>query len=268
MVVVDRLRKVAHFVPVHLNYKIVHIVDFFKREVFRLHDIPKTIILDIDVNFISAFWKALFTGLGTQIQFSTVYHPYTDGQTEQVNQILEDMLQMYVMQQPTKWEDYFNLVEFTYNNGYQESLKMSPFEALYGRQCRTPINWSSPETKLMLRPEILAEEEQEVKKIRKNLKVSQNWQKVYADRKRTYQEFEVGDNIYVRIRPKKSTLRWTTCTKLAPQFCGPFEILERVGSVTYWLALPGHIQVHNVFHVSILKQYVHDPNHVIHWQKI
>ena len=78
----------------------------------------------------------------------------------------------------------------------------------------------------------------------------------------------MGDHVYVRTKPKKNTLRWTSCAKLAPRFCGPFQILERVGPVDYWLALPRHIRVHNVFHVSILKRYVHDPKHVIHWQSI
>ena len=127
------------------------------KEIFRLHGIPKAVISDQDVKFTSVFWKTLFTGLGTQINFSTTYHPQTDGQTERVNQVLEDMLCMYVMQQPTKWEDYLHLVEFSYNNDYRESLKMSPFEALYGRQCRTPINYSSPKTKLVLGPDMLAE---------------------------------------------------------------------------------------------------------------
>ena len=131
MVVVDRLSKSAHFIPVQSIYKTIQIVDIFMKEIFRLHGIPKTVISDRDVEFTSAFWKTLFFGLGTEIKFSTANHPQTDGQMERVNQILEDMLRMYVMQQPTGWEKYFHLVGFTYNNGYQESLKMSPFEALY-----------------------------------------------------------------------------------------------------------------------------------------
>ena len=119
------------------------------REIFRLHGIPKTVISDRDVKFTSAFRKTLFTSLGTQINFSTAYHPQTDGQTEQVSQILEDMLRMYVMQQPTKLEEYLHLVEFSYNNGYQKSLKVSPFEYLYGQQCHAPITWISLETKLI-----------------------------------------------------------------------------------------------------------------------
>ena len=88
------------------------------REIFRLHGIPKTVISDRYVKFTSAFWKTLFTGLGTQVYFSTAYHPQTDGQTDPVNQVLENMLRMYVMQQPIKWEEYLHLIEFGYNNGY------------------------------------------------------------------------------------------------------------------------------------------------------
>jgi len=102
------------------------------REIFWLHGIPKVVISDRDVKFTSTFWKTLFSGLGIQIQFSTPYHPQTDGQSERVNQILEDMLIIFVMQQLHKWEDYLHLVEFAYNNGYHESLGMSPFEVLYG----------------------------------------------------------------------------------------------------------------------------------------
>ena len=130
---------------------------------------------------------------------------------------------------------------------------MIPFEPLYGRKCQTPINWSSPETKLLLGPEMLAEMEAEVKIIRHNLKVVQDRQNIYVDKKRSYREYVVGDHVYVRIKPKRSTMRWTSCAKLAPRYCGPFQMLERVGPVVYRLALPSHIQVHNVFHVSLLK---------------
>ena len=116
-----------------------------------------------------------------QIQFSTAYHPQTDGQRERVNQVLEDMVRMYVMQQPTKWEYFLHLVKFSYNNGYQESLKMSPFEPLSRRQCRTPINWSSLETKMMLGPNMLEEMEREVRKIRQNLKATQDQKMIYVD---------------------------------------------------------------------------------------
>eukprot|EP00253_Pinus_taeda_P016981 PITA_16981 len=128
MVVVDKLRKAAHFIPVQSTYKATQIAHVFMQNVFRLHGLPKTIISDRDVKFTSAFWRTLFADLGTQLNFSTAYHPQTDGQKERVNQVVEDMLRAYVMQQPTLWEEYLHLVEFAYNNGYHTSTQMSPFE--------------------------------------------------------------------------------------------------------------------------------------------
>jgi transposase InsO family protein len=99
-----------------------------------LHSVPKTIVSNRDSKFTSKFWKGLFRGFRTNLNFSTAYHPESDGKTERVNQVIEYMLRMYVMETPYKWEDYLHLVEFAYNNEYQASLKMSPFEALYERK--------------------------------------------------------------------------------------------------------------------------------------
>jgi len=172
MVVVDKLSKTAHFILVKSSYKTVEIAEIFMREIFQVHGIPQVVISDRDVKFTSTFWKTLFVGLGTQIQFSTTYHPQTDGQTEQVNLLLEDVLRMFVLQQPQKWEDYLHLVEFTYNNGHHESLCMSPFEVLYGSKCRVPKDWNSPDNKLALGHDMFAEIEASVKKVRQNLKAS------------------------------------------------------------------------------------------------
>eukprot|EP00253_Pinus_taeda_P022179 PITA_22179 len=268
MVVVDKLSKAAHFIPVQSMYKAVQIAHVFMQNVFKLHGLPKTIISDRDVKFTSAFWRTLFAELGTQLNFSTAYHPQTDGQTEQVNQVVEDMLRAYVMQQPTLWEEYLHLVEFTYNNGYHTSTQLSPFEVLYGRKCRTPSNWGGTEDRLSLGPDMLKEMEDMVKRVRANLKAAQDRQKNFADRKRRFKEYQVGDDVYIKIQAKRSTLQWSGCAKIAPRYCGPFQVLARIGSVAYQLALPSHIRVHNVFHVSILKEYVYDPRHVIRWQDI
>eukprot|EP00253_Pinus_taeda_P011178 PITA_11178 len=155
MVIVDKLSKAAHFIPVQSTYRAPQIAHVFMQNVFKLHGLPKVIISDRDVKFISAFWRTLFADLGTQLNFSTAYHPQTDGQTERVNQVVEDMLRAFVMQQPTLWEEYLHLVEFAYNNGYHTSTQMSPFEVMYGRKCRTPSNWGGPEDKLKLGPKML-----------------------------------------------------------------------------------------------------------------
>jgi hypothetical protein len=127
-----------------------------------------------DPKFTSHFWKGLLNGFGTNLNFSTTYHPELDEQTERVNQVIEDMLRMYVMDKPSKWEDYLHLVELSYNNGYQTSLKMSPFEALYGRKCNTPVSWDNLADITMVGPDLIREMEEKMLKIKQNLKVSQD----------------------------------------------------------------------------------------------
>eukprot|EP00253_Pinus_taeda_P011771 PITA_11771 len=145
---------------------------------------------------------------------------------------------------------------------------MSPFEVLYGWKCCTPSSWGGLEDKIMLGPEMLKEMEEMVKKVQFNLKAAQDRQKNFVDKKRNFNEYGVGDHVYVRIRAKRSTLQWNGCTKLTPRFCRSFQILARVGPVAYQLVLPSHIQVQNVFHVSVLKRYIYDPKHIVSWKDI
>jgi hypothetical protein len=151
-----------------------------------LHGIPKTIVSDRDPKFTSNFWKGLFKGFRRNLNFSTAYHPESDGQIERVNRVIEDILRMYVMDEPSKWEDYLHLVEFAYNNGYQASLKMSPFEALYGRKCNTSVSWDNLADRTIVGLEFLMEMEYQMTKNKKNLKVSQDRQKSYADKNKTH----------------------------------------------------------------------------------
>ena len=117
IVVVDKLTKATHFILVKSTHKTSDIAKIFMKEILKLHGFPKAIVSNRDVKFTSNFWKGLFAYLGTKINFSTAYHPQMDGQTERVNQVLEDMLRMYMMDKPTKSKDYLHLLEFAYNNG-------------------------------------------------------------------------------------------------------------------------------------------------------
>jgi hypothetical protein len=104
--------------------------------------------------------------------------------------------------------------------------------------------------------------------IKQNLKAAQDRQKSYVDKNRTHREFKVGDHVFLKVKTNRSSLKMGSCAKLATRYCGPFEILERIGPVAYMLALPASMNVHNVFHVSLLKKYIPDANHVIDWNVI
>ena len=166
-----------------------------------LHGLPRTILSDRGTQFTSKFWNQLHETLGTRLEFSTAFHPQTDGQTERVNQILEDMLRACALDYGSSWEDNLPYAEFSYNNSYQTSLKMAPFEALYGRRCRTPLLWDEVGDRQLFGPDLIKESEQKVRLIRDRLKVAKSRQKSYADSKRKETVYEVGDRVYLRVSP-------------------------------------------------------------------
>jgi hypothetical protein len=133
--------------------------------------------------------------LDTQLCFSFAYHSQTDGQTERVNQILEDMLRACALQYVRSWDKSLSYAEFSYNNSYQESLKMAPFDMLYGRRCQTPLFWNETGERRVFGPDILEEVEKQVRTVRENLHVAQSRQKSYADHRRRELSFDVGDFI-------------------------------------------------------------------------
>jgi hypothetical protein len=170
--------------------------------------------------------------------FSSTYHPQTDGQTERVNQILEDMLRACALQYGRSWDKSLHYAEFSYNNNYQESLKMAPFEMLYGRRCQTPLFWNETGEWKVFGPDILHEAEKQVHMVRENLRVAQSRQKSYADHRRRELIFEVRDFVYLMVLPMRGLRRFKVRGKLAPRFIGPFMILEKRDEVAYELELP------------------------------
>ena len=207
--------------------------------------------------------------MGTELMFSTAYHPQIDGQSERTIQILEDMLRACVLDFQGSWETHLPLVEFAYNNSYQSSIEMAPYEALYGRPCRSPICWTEVGERSLLGPEMVRETIEKIKIIRQRLETACNRQKSYADRRRRPLEFEVGDHVFLKVLLHKGQFRFGRKGKLSPRFIGPFEVLARVGEVAYHLALPPRLSgVHLVFHVSMLKKYIPDPSHVLDWGEL
>jgi hypothetical protein len=138
-VIVDRLTKVAHFILVKTTYFGAKLAELYMSRIMCLHGVPKKIVSDRGTQFTSKFWEKLHESMDTKINFSSAYHLQTDGQTERTNQILEDMLRACALKYGKTWDKSLPHAEFSYNNSYQASIEMALFEALYGRQCRTPL---------------------------------------------------------------------------------------------------------------------------------
>ena len=262
-VVVDLLTEMAHLIPVHKDPSARDIAHVFMKGIFLYHGLPRRIISDRDSKFTSNFWRAIFEATGAQLSFSTAYHPQSDGQTERVNQVVEDIMRAYCMREPTKWTRYLYLVEFAYNASHQRSIGMSPFKALYGQECLTPLKWIDPMLKVQASKEMLDEMQQQTDLIRFEIQAAQDRQKAYADSHRSEREFEEGDMVFLKVRPKQSSLSLGKFKKLSARYCGLYIITKKVNSQAYALLLPPHIKVHNVFHVSLLKKYVPDDNHIL-----
>jgi transposase InsO family protein len=151
---------VAHFIPLKTTYSGLQLAELYMSRIVCLHGAPKKIVSDRGMQFTSRFWERLYEALDTQLRFSSAYHPQTDGQTERVNQILEDMLRACALQYGRSWEKRY--AEFSYNNSDQESLKMTPFEMLYGRRCQTPLFWNETGEQKVFGPDILEEAKKQV----------------------------------------------------------------------------------------------------------
>ncbi|GJU93413.1 putative reverse transcriptase domain-containing protein [Tanacetum coccineum] len=254
-VIVDRLTKSAIFIPMKETDPLEKLARMYLKEVVTRHGIPVLIIYDRDPRFASNFWRSLQKALGTSLDMSTAYHPQTDGQSKRTIQTLEDMLRACVIDFGNGWVKHLPLVEFSYNNSYHASIKAAPFEALYGRKCRSPVCWAEVGEVQLTGPEIVQETTEKIIQVKQRMQAARDRQKSYADLKRKPMEFEVGDKVMLKVSPWKGVVRFGKRGKLNPRFVGPFKVIKRVGDVAYKLELPEELsRVHNTFHVSNLKK--------------
>ncbi|KAL0546096.1 hypothetical protein IC582_016001 [Cucumis melo] len=268
-VVVDRLTKLAHFIPRKSTYTASKWAQLYMSEIARLHGVPVSIVSNRDARFVSKFWKGLQATMNTRLDFSTAFHPQIDGQTEHLNQVLEDMLRACALEFPGSWDSHLHLMEFAYNKSFQTTIGIAPFEALYGKCCRSSVCWDEVGEQRLMGHELVQSTNEAIQKIRSRMQTAQSRQKSYADVRRKDLEFDVGDKVFLKVSPMKGVLRFERRGKLSPRFVGPFDILERIGPVAYRLALPPSLSaVHDVFHVSMLRKYVTDPSHVVDYEPL
>ncbi|GJU67668.1 putative reverse transcriptase domain-containing protein [Tanacetum coccineum] len=231
-VIVDRLTKSAYFLAIREDYKMKKLARLYIDEIVAGHGVPVSIILDRDGRFTSRFWKTLQEALGTRLDMSEAHHPQKDGQSE-----------------------------CTIQKFYHSTIRCASFEAIYGRKCRSPVLWAEIRESMLIGLELVQEMTDKVVLIKEKLKATRDRQKSYADNRRKLLEFEVRDQVLLKVSPWKGVIGFGKKGKLAPRYVGPFEILKRVGPVTYRLRFPEVLSsVHDTFHVSNLKKCLEDAN--------
>ncbi|KAL0405890.1 UNVERIFIED_CONTAM: Transposon Tf2-12 polyprotein [Sesamum latifolium] len=204
----DRLTKSAHFLPIRQGDSLDKLAELYVAEIVRLHGVPVSIVSDRDPRFTSHFWGSLQRALGTKLHFSTAFHPQTDGQSERTIQTLEDMMRACTMEFKGNWDDHLPLMEFAYNNSFHSSISMAPYEALYGRRCRSPVCWDIEGLRQLEGPELVQKTVEKIQIVKKCLKAAQDRQKSYVDKHRREMEYEVGDKVFLKVSPWKGILRF------------------------------------------------------------
>nr|GEV62328.1 DNA/RNA polymerases superfamily protein [Tanacetum cinerariifolium] len=242
-VVVDRLTKVAHFLPIRKDYSVSRLAEIFQHEVVRLHGTPTAIVSDRDPRFASYFWKGLQKAWGTRLKFSTAFHPQTDGQRN--------------------WDDYICLIEFAYNNSWHASIKCAPFEMWYGRKCRALICWDQVGERVIEGPEMIEVTNKKVVVAKEKLKEARTRQKSYADKHRKSLEFQPGDHVFLKVSPACGVRRFGIKGKLSLRFIEPFEILDRVGEVSGYKYHPLHVISYPLDQIRTDLLYVEEPEAVL-----
>ncbi|GKD40521.1 putative reverse transcriptase domain-containing protein [Tanacetum coccineum] len=213
----------------------------------------------ITMDFVSGLPRtpsgSLQEALWTKLDMSTTYRPQTDGQSERTIQTLEDMLCAYVIDFGSSWDRHLSLVEFSYNNSYHASIKVAPYEDLYGIKCRSHVCWSEVGDSQLTGPELIRDTTEKIVQIKNHLLATRGRQKSYVDRRLKPLEFEVGDSVLLKVSPWKGTVHFGKRGKLSPHYIGPFKIVARMGPVAYTLEFPEELKgIHITFHVLNLKK--------------
>nr|KAJ0218923.1 hypothetical protein LSAT_V11C300143610 [Lactuca sativa] len=258
-VVVDRFSKMVHFIPCKKTTDAVNVAQLFFRDVYRLHGLPSSIVSDRDTRFLSHFWRSLWKMVNTQLNFSSAYHPQTDGQTEVVNRSLGNILRCLVGDHVKTWDQKLCQAEFAHNHAINRSTGYSPFQVVYSVQPRGPLDLMSlPVSRVVPKKvqDFVGGLHDVHRAVHDNLVRANSKYKQDADKKRRQVDFEVGDFVWAVLTKDRFSVG--EYNKLSAKKIGPVEIVEKINSNAYRLQLPSHIRCSNVFNVKHLLPYYGD----------
>jgi transposase InsO family protein len=256
LVVVDKLTKMVHLVATTTTATAEQTARLYVDHIWKLHGVPQKVVTDRDPLFTSHFTQALCRMLGTKQAMSTAYHPQTDGQTERVNRVLEDMLRMYVSKSQTDWDEKLACAEFAINNADHSSTGTTPFMLNYGHHPYLPVT-VLPQHRVPAASSFVQRIQRLIAEARQVHRIATERQVQFANARRRDVQFAPGDWVLLSAK----NLRFKEGTpKLLPRWVGPFQVSKKVGGQSYELILPARWKVHDVFHVSKLERYRRDGN--------
>ena len=258
LTIVDRFTKMCHFVATTTTCTAEQAAQLCVSQILRLHGVPTSFVMDRDPLWRSKFWRTWCDMLGIQLNMSSAYHPQSDGQTERMNRILEEVLRHYINPSHTNWESLLPWAEFAINSAYQESIKSTPFKLNYGWQPSSPLDVTLQPIKDNPQATYTVESWQSaLTQATRVLQSAQDRHKHFADLKR--KPLTYAENDYCLLSSKHLTIVTTGVPKLLPRYLGPFKVLKMVGSAAVKLELPAHWKIHNGFHVSLTKPWKGSP---------
>ena len=256
LVVIDRLTKFAHFIALKRDFTSRLVAEAFVQNIIKLHGFPRSIVSDRDRVFISKFWKQLFKIQGTTLAMSSAYHPETDGQSEVLNKTLEMYLRCFCFENPRSWLAMLPWAQYWYNTAFHNSIKMSPYKALYGRDPPSLVRYEFSQHDEVSLQDMLISRDKLLENLKANMARSQQFMKTFADKNQRQSELEEGELVLVKLQPyRQHSVALRKNQKLGMRYFGPFKVIKKLSVVAYKLELPEEARIHNVFHISVLKKF-------------